>query len=148
MLAFGAATSGGFFMLNGRIGQAIALGIMVTIGSAATVLAQEEFPFSQELLLDARPMKGSKRIPSIEVEADGTATIDLWCNSVQGQMDVNGAAITISLGEKTDRTCAPERAQADDDLMAALQQITSWRWDGESVTLIGPKTLRFRQQTN
>jgi heat shock protein HslJ len=135
-------------MLNGRIGRAVALGVMVVIGGADTPCAQEDFPFGHELVLDARPMKGSKRIPSIEIEADGTSVIDLWCNSIAGQIGVNGSAITISLGEKTDRTCTPDRAQADDDLVAALQQVTSWRWDGEIMALVGPKPLRFRLQTN
>jgi heat shock protein HslJ len=115
---------------------------------AACARAQEDFPFEHELLLDARPMKGSKRIPTLSVEPDGTATIDLWCNSMQAQINVNGEAISISAGEKGSQSCAPERQQADDDLAAALVAVTSWRWDGESLLLIGPKTLRFRQQTN
>jgi heat shock protein HslJ len=110
--------------------------------------AQEDFPFEQELLLDAHPMKGSKRIPSFSVEPDGSATIDLWCNSMQARISVNGDTISISAGEKTDQSCAPERQQADEDLVTALTSVTSWRWDGESLLLVGPKTLRFRQQTN
>jgi heat shock protein HslJ len=116
--------------------------------SVACARAQEDFPFEHELLLDARPMKGSKRIPTLSVEPDGTATIDLWCNNMKAQINVNGDAISISAGEKGDQTCAPERQQADDDLAAALTSVTSWRWDGESLLLIGQKTLRFRQQTN
>src|ERR1700749_3488758 len=101
--------------------------------------AQEVFPFEHELLLDAHPMKGSKRIPNLSVEPDGTATIDLWCNSMQAQINVNGEAISISAGEKGNQSCAPERQQVDDDLTASLVAVTSWRWDGESLLLIGPK---------
>jgi heat shock protein HslJ len=93
-------------------------------------------------------MKGSKRIPILSVKPDGTATIDFWCNSMQAQINVKGEAVSISAGEKGSQSCAPERQQADDDLAAALVAVTSWRWDGENLLLIGPKTLRFRQQTN
>jgi hypothetical protein len=36
----------------------------------------------------------------------------------------------------------------DADLLAALQQATSWSRAGDVVTLRGAKTLRFRQPTN
>jgi heat shock protein HslJ len=135
-------------MVRTSVGRAFALGLVGFVISAACAHAQEDFPFEHELLLDAHPMKGSKRIPNLSVEPDGTATIDLWCSSMQAQINVNGEAISISAGEKSNQSCAPERQQADDDLAAALVAVTSWRWDGESLLLIGPKTLRFRQQTN
>ena len=135
-------------MVRTCVGPAIALGLVGFIMFGAAARAQEDFPFEHELLLDAHPMKGSKRIPNLSVEADGTATIDLWCNSMQAQIKVDGEAISISAGEKGNQSCPPERQQADDDLAAALVAATSWRWDGESLLLVGPKTLRFRQQTN
>jgi heat shock protein HslJ len=135
-------------MLRTCIGPAIALGLVGFVMFAAGARAQEDFPFEHELLLDAHPMKGSKRIPMLSVEPDGTATIDLWCNSMQAQINVNGEAISISAGEKGSQSCAPERQQADEELASALASVTSWRWDGESLLLIGSKTLRFRQQTN
>ena len=135
-------------MVRTCVGPAIALGLVGFVMFAAGARAQEDFPFEHELMLDARPMKGSKRIPTLSVEPDGTATIDLWSNSMRAQINVTGETISISAGEKGDQTCAPERQQADDDLAAALVATTSWRWDGESLLLIGSKTLRFRQQTN
>jgi heat shock protein HslJ len=135
-------------MVRTSVARAFALGLVGLVISAACARAQEDFPFEHELLLEAHPMKGSKRIPNLSVEPNGTATIDLWCNSMQAQINVNGEAISISAGEKSNQSCAPERQQADDDLAAALVAVTSWRWDGESLLLIGPKTLRFRQQTN
>jgi heat shock protein HslJ len=135
-------------MVRTCAGPAIALGLAGFVMFAACAYAQEDFPFEHELLLDAHPMKGSKRIPNLSVESDGTATIDLWCNSMQAQINVTGEAISISAGEKSNQSCAPERQQADDDLAAALVAVTGWRWDGESLLLIGSKTLRFRQQTN
>ena len=135
-------------MVRTCVGRAVALGLVGSVMLAAWARAQEDFPFEHELLLDAHPMKGSKRIPMLSVEPDGSATIDLWCNSMQAQINVNGDAISISAGEKSNQSCAPERQQADEDLAAALTSVTSWRWDGENLELIGPKTLRFRQPTN
>jgi heat shock protein HslJ len=135
-------------MFNNRVGRALALGFVVNIACAGAPAAEGEFPFGRELLLDARPMKGSKRIPGIEVDPSGTAAIDLWCNTVQGRAVVDADTISISTGEKTDRACAPERAQADDELAQALTQVTHWRWEGESLVLNGAKELRFRLPTN
>ena len=131
-----------------RAAVAVALGATAAACLAPAVAAQSEFPFGRELLLDARPMKGSKRVPILDIDEKGLAEIDLWCNSVKGQMVVAGDTITIITGEKTDRTCAPERAQADDDVLAALNQVTNWRREGDVLVLIGTRTMRFRLQTN
>ena len=131
-----------------RVGCALALGALLSCVWVSRPSANEEFPFGRELLLDTQPMKGSKRIPGIEIDSDGMAAIDLWCNTMQGRAMVSVDAISISTGEKTDRPCAPERAQADDDLAAALAQVTHWRWEGESLVMDGAKELRFRLHTN
>jgi heat shock protein HslJ len=110
--------------------------------------AQSEFPFGRELLLDVQPMKGSKRVPMLDIDDRGLAEIDLWCNSVKGQMVVAGDTITIITGEKTDRTCPPERVQADDEVLGALNEVTNWRREGDVLVLIGTRTMRFRLQTN
>jgi heat shock protein HslJ len=135
-------------MLKNRVGRALALGALLSVVWVSRPSANEEFPFGRELLLDTRPMKGSKRIPGIEIDSNGMAAIDLWCNTMQGRAMVSVDAISISTGEKTDRPCAPERAQADDDLAAALAQVTHWRWEGESLVMDGAKELRFRLHTN
>jgi hypothetical protein len=46
------------------------------------------------------------------------------------------------------RPCPPERAQADDDLIAALSDAATWKRQGDVVSFIGAKTLRFRLNTN
>ena len=43
-----------------------------------------------------------------------------------------------------DGQCSPERMQADNDTLAALMQVTDWSRRGDSVTLSGAQTLRFR----
>jgi heat shock protein HslJ len=137
-------------MLRLRIGRALALGIVICAGCAGSLQAQEEFPFGRVLLLDAAPMKGGKRIPALEIETSGSARIELWCNTIQGRVLVDGDKITISAGDKTERTCAPERMQADDELAQALTQVTGWRWSGEDLVVLtgGAKDLRFQPHTN
>jgi hypothetical protein len=136
-------------MVRNCVGRALALGLVGSVVFTAWARAQEDFPFELELLLDTHPMKGSKRIPSMAVDSDGTATIDLWCASMKAQINVNGDGISIAPGEKTAaQSCAAERQQADDDLAAALTKVTSWQWDGENLVLVGPTTLRFHHQTN
>ena len=46
------------------------------------------------------------------------------------------------------RNCAPDRAQADDDLIAALTDVATWKRQGDFVSFVGAKTLRFRINTN
>jgi heat shock protein HslJ len=112
-------------------------------------VAQDVFPFNEELLLDTRPMPGSKRIPMLDIRADGAVLIDLWCNSVQGQLVVAENTITVLIGPKTNRTCTPERERGDQEMLSALEQVTTWRRDGSDVILAGgPKSLRFHRATN
>ena len=46
------------------------------------------------------------------------------------------------------RPCPPDRAQADDELIAALSQAATWKRQDDFVSFIGAKTLRFRINTN
>jgi heat shock protein HslJ len=123
--------------------------LVAIIGSAATTFAAERsFPFDSELMLDAKPMKGSKRIPVLTIGPNGKAEIDLWCNSVEGQVVVVDSTITVMTGAKTERQCDAARTRGDDELLAALLQATTWSREGDILTLRGAKTLRFRQATN
>ena len=131
-----------------RAALPLAFGAAVAALPAPAVAAQADFPFGRELLLDVKPMKGSKRVPMLDIDDKGLAEIDLWCNSVKGQLVVAGDTITIITGEKTARTCPPERAQADDDVLGALNEMTNWRREGDVLVLTGTRTMRFRLQTN
>ena len=126
----------------------VVLGVAMGAASASAAAAQSEFPFGQELLLDAPPMKGSKRVPSLDIAENGLADIELWCSSVKGQLVVAGDTITILTGQKTERSCTPERMRGDDDVLAALTEVTNWRRNGEFLVLSGPRTMRFRMPTN
>jgi heat shock protein HslJ len=129
---------------------ALAVGTLLAACLAPAVAAQSDFPFGREFLLDARPMKGSKHVPSIDIDDKGVADVDLWCNSVKVQLVVAGDTVTILTGPKTDRTCEPERMQGDDDMLAALTAVTNWKLEGggEVLVLIGTRTMRFRAQSN
>ena len=111
--------------------------------------ASEPFPFGNELMLDEAPMHGSKRIPMIEIEEDGAASIDLWCASVKAQATIGDNSITIVPGDlPTNAQCEPERQARDATLLAEFAQITNWRRNGEIIELLGATPLRFRLMTN
>jgi len=118
--------------------------------------AAEPFPFDQELLLDVRPMPPVKRVPVLLVEPNGAATIDLWCQTVKGRVQLSDSAIRIEPGPlpvglpryMSDGQCTPERMQADQEVLAEMAQVTGWRRQGDIVVLIGPRTFRYRLGTN
>lgn len=114
----------------------------------ATSAVAQDFPFDRDLVLDARPMRGGKRVPILAIEANGRAQIDLWCKRGQGQATIAGGAITIAVGDMRDEPCTPERAQADEQMISTLSQVTGWTQRGDVVTLTGPSPLRFRLATN
>ena len=128
---------------------ALALLLLAPASGAAARDIAREFPFDQELLLDTPPMRGSKRVPMLEIAANGAVVIDLWCNSVQGQIVVVEDTITIMTGPKTDHSCPPERARGDEEVLSSLMQVTNWRRESDAVLLlVGPRTLCFRKATN
>ncbi len=110
--------------------------------------ADDGFPFGLEMTLDAARQPGSKRLPSLEIGDAGEVVLELWCKSGKGQFSVAGNTVIFVAGPLLDRACPPARAQADDELVAALSEATTWRRQGDFVSLIGAKTLRFRINTN
>jgi heat shock protein HslJ len=118
--------------------------------------AEANFPFGQELLLDAAPMRPAKRVPILTVAQDGTATIDLWCKTVTGHVEFSDTTVKIEPSPLPDELpqmmgngqCSPARIQADVDMLAALAQVTAWRKQGTAIILAGPITLKFRPAAN
>lgn len=112
----------------------------------------EPFPFDQELLLDAAPIRPGKRMPVLTVEPNGNAKIDLWCRTVSARIEMSDSAIKIEPGPLPEGLpemmsmgqCTPERMQADEELLGALIQVTGWRRQGDGILLEGPNTLEFR----
>jgi heat shock protein HslJ len=115
---------------------------------AVDASAQANFPFEQELLLDARPLPGSRRVPMLEIAPNGRADIDLWCHSGEGRIEVTGNAIKFTLGPMREQGCTPERSQRDEELAAALAQVTQWRVEGDALVLAGAQALRYRLSTH
>jgi len=115
---------------------------------AAPALAEEEFPFGLEMTLDAARQPGSKRLPTLEIGDSGEATLELWCKSGRGQFSVAGNTVVFLAGPLQDRGCAPARAQADDELIAALSEAATWKRQSDLVSFNGTKPLRFRINTN
>ena len=110
--------------------------------------AAEDFPFGLEMTLDAAPQPGSKRRPNLEIGDAGETRIELWCKGGKGQFSVAGDTVVFVPGAIEDRNCPPARAQLDDELLATLSAATNWKRQGDAVTFIGTRPLRFLLNTN
>jgi hypothetical protein len=111
-------------------------------------LRADSFPFGMEMTLDSAPQPGSKRIPNLDIGDHGETVLELWCKAGKGQFSVAGDTVIFVAGPMQDRACPPDRAQADDELIAALSGATSWERQGDAVDFIGPRALRFHINTN
>jgi heat shock protein HslJ len=136
-----------FARLLKQAGVATAL-LMAAIPNGSLAQADDGFPFGTEMTLDVGRQPGSKRIPNIEIGDAGEVVLELWCKGGKGQFSVAGNTVIFVAGAMENRSCAPDRAQADDDLIAALTDVATWKRQGDSVSFIGAKTLRFRINTN
>jgi hypothetical protein len=119
-------------------------------------LAAESFPFGQELLLDAEPMRPGKRMPILIVQENGNARIDLWCRTVPARVDIADTSMKIEAGPLPEELpavqgagqCTPERIKADEDMLQSIVQVMEWRREDDAILLIGPATMKFRPATN
>jgi hypothetical protein len=131
--------------IPGQLGAAL---VLVTALHAAPAQADDGFPFGLEMTLDAARQPGSKRLPSLEIGDNGEVVLELWCKGGQGQFSVAGNTVIFVAGPLEDRACPAARAQADDDLVASLREAATWKRQGDFVSFIGAKSLRFRINTN
>ena len=115
---------------------------------AIPAYADDEFPFGLEMTLDAARQPGSKRLPTLDIGDSGEVMLELWCKGGKGQFSVAGNTVIFVAGPLEDRACPPARAQADDDLVAALSEAATWKRQGDLVSFMGTKSLRFRINTN
>ena len=125
----------------------VAILIAAALG-AVPAHADDGFPFGLEMTLDAGRQPGSKRIPSLDIGDAGEVILELWCKGGKGQFSVAGNTVIFVAGAMENRACPPERAQADDELVAALGEAGTWKRQGDFVSFIGARTLRFRINTN
>jgi heat shock protein HslJ len=100
------------------------------------------------MTLDADRRPGSKRIPNLEIGDRGEVILELWCKGGKGQFSVAGDTVIFVAGAMENRACPADRAQADDDLIVALTEAGTWKRQGDFVSFVGAKTLRFRINTN
>ncbi len=126
----------------------VATVLLMAAPNFSLALADDGFPFGSEMTLDVGRQAGSKRIPNIEIGDAGEVVLELWCKGGKGQFSVAGNTVIFVAGEMENRACGPDRAQADDDLIAALTDAATWKRQGDFVSFVGAKTLRFRINTN
>ena len=123
--------------------------LLVSAGpNAAQAQADNGFPFGMEMTMDVPPQPGSKRIPNLEIGDRGEVVLELWCKGGKGQFSVAGNTVIFVAGAMENRNCPPNRAQADDELIAALTDAATWKRQGDAISFIGTRTLRFRLNTN
>ena len=122
--------------------------LIATVHHSSPALADDGFPFGSEMTLDVNRQPGSKRIPNLEIGDNGEVILELWCKGGRGQFSVAGNTVIFVAGAMENRPCTPDRAQQDDDLIAALAEAGTWKRQGDFVSFVGTKTLRFRINTN
>ena len=125
-----------------------ALILLAATGVSAWAQADTSFPFGMEMTMDVLPQPGSKRVPNLDIGDNGEVEIELWCKGGKGQFSVAGNTVVFVAGQMENRDCPPEKAQADDELLAALTNVTNWTRLGDAVSFIGPQTLKFHINTN
>src|SRR4029453_18590809 len=92
------------------------------LAGAPGLAVATEFPFERELLLEIDPLPGSRQVPSLEVEKNGSAELDLWCARAHAQVAVSGQtiAITIVPGAAQTRPGTPGKERAGRRLLPTL----------------------------
>jgi META domain len=131
-----------------RMFQAGTASALLLAAVFSPALADDGFPFGTEMTLDVGRQPGSKRIPNLEIGDAGEVALELWCKGGKGQFSVAGNTVIFVAGAMENRACPPDRAQQDDELIAALSEAGTWKRQGDFVSFVGAKTLRFRINTN
>ena len=130
------------------LAAALAPALVAVASSTPAAAADDGFPFGLEMTLDASRQPGSKRIPTLEIGDAGETILELWCKGGKGQFSVAGNTVIFVAGPLEDRGCPPARAQADDELVAALSEAGTWKRQGDFVSFLGARPLRVRLNTN
>ena len=120
----------------------------LVLAAAGPVQAQGSFPFDQEMLLEVKPMPGSRRVPMMEIQSNGRAMVDLWCHSAVADVAISGNEIKFTFLSAKAENCTPERGALDEAMGKALSEVTHWSRKNDIVTLTGPTTFHFRISTH
>jgi hypothetical protein len=121
---------------------------LVMLGMWMAPARAQSFPYDQEMLLEARPLPGSRRVPMMEVHPGGNATVDLWCHTAVAEIAVSGNEIKFNFVSAKPENCTPERIELDQKMAKELLEITHWRRKNDIVEFVGPTTFRFRISTH
>jgi hypothetical protein len=121
---------------------------LLLIGMSNLPSSAQNFPFDQEMLLEARPLPGSRRVPMMEVHSDGKASVDLWCHSAVAQLALNGNEVKFDFVSAKPENCTPERIELDQKMAKDLLEVTHWRRKNDIVEFVGPTSFRFRISTH
>jgi hypothetical protein len=108
----------------------------------------QSFPYDQEMLLETKPLPGSRRVPMMEIHPGGKASVDMWCHSAVAQFTITGSDVKIEFVSAKPENCTPERIELDQAMAKALLEITQWRRRNDIVEFVGPTTFRFRLSTH
>ena len=127
---------------------AASLLLIATALDSTPARADDGFPFEMQMQLDVNRMPGSKRIPNLDIGEAGEVVFELWCKGGKGQFSVAGNTVIFVARAMENRSCPPDRGQADDELIAALTDVSTWKRQDDLVVFVGTKTLRFRINTN
>ena len=108
-----------------RLSACWLVAMLLANGTVAAIAAETAFPFGSELMLDGKTTRGHKRLPTIAIEQDGAAAIDLWCGSVRAQASVGAGTISFAAVARDNGQCDAERIAGDDDLLDMLLDMTN-----------------------
>jgi hypothetical protein len=124
------------------------LRVAMALACAAPAAWAQSFPFDQEMLLEAKRLPDSRRVPMMEIHADGKATVDLWCHTASAEVAISGSDIKFTFLSAQPQNCTQERIELDQQMGKALSEVTRWRRQGDIVIFEGPTTFRFRLSTH
>ncbi len=124
------------------------LAALLLLGMSSLPARAQSFPFDQEMLLEIKPLPGSRRVPMMEVHPGGKASVDLWCHAAIAQLALSGNEVKFDFVSAKPENCTPERIELDQKMAKDLLEITHWRRKDDIVEFIGPTTFRFRISTH
>jgi hypothetical protein len=133
---------------NVRMAVVRTLRVAMALACVAPAAWAQTFPFDQEMLLEAKRLPDSRRVPMMEIHADGKATVDLWCHTASAEVAVSGSDIKFTFLSAQPQNCTPERIELDQQMGKALSEVTRWQRQGDIVVFEGPTTFRFRLSTH
>jgi hypothetical protein len=121
---------------------------LLVLGLSMAMADAQSFPYDQEMLLEVKPLPGSRRVPMMEVHPGGKASVDLWCHSAVATIAITGSEVKFDFVSAKPENCTPERIELDQKMAKALLEVTNWRRQNDIVEFIGPTTFRFRISTH